>query len=601
MKNFQVNLEGIIDLLSSSLYSSKNVFVRELLQNAVDAITARQLTEEKFLPRVEVSYISDEEEPTIIFDDNGIGLNEDEVINFLTQIGASSKRGEDVDRSSFIGQFGIGLLSCFMVTDKIVMTTQSIKADYALRWTGEADGTYHYERIDKKEEPGTTVYIKLKEQDAYQFTAYSVAELLKQYGGLLPYPIRFNDDLDSPITLNYESNPLGKTFSDHTTEQQQLLEFGLEQFGQHFLAAIPLTMPSGETQGVAYVRPVSHVSDQLEDKVFLKGMLVSEKVDNILPRWAFFLKAVINTTKLQPTASRERFYQNEELEFTRKRIGKLIRNQLMRWSEEQPILLKKVIEVHQRAIKEMAEEDSDFLKIVWPYLRFPTTKGQLTLPEVRKNNPVIKYIYELEVYQQIRSFAGAHDITIIKTRYGNDMTLLRLIERIHPDWTIEELDIQDLFEELEELTKEEKAYVHEFDKKTQSILQEFGCEITIRKFEPDQVPTICYLEPNARMDRTADYDSANLPDLWKDIMKMVHSTSVSKQATLCLNFNNPSIQRLINVQDDRLLNLNIRFLYFQALLLGNYTLSQKEMALFSQSITEMIDLYEPDQKPFPFL
>ena len=82
---------------------------------------------------------------------------------------------------------------------------------------------------------------------------------------------------------------------------------------------------------------------------------------------------------------------------------------------------------------------------------------------------------------------------------------------------------------------------------------------------------------------------------------MVQSTSVSKQATLCLNFNNPSIQRLINVQDDRLLNLNMRFLYFQALLLGNYTLSQKEMALFSQSITEMIDLYEPDQKPFPFL
>src|SRR5581483_4790075 len=111
---FQVNLKGIITLLSDNLYSGPRVYVRELLQNAVDAIHARTIAEPGFAGgRIEIE-VNDGEVPTVVVQDNGVGLSEDEVHQFLATIGESSKRDDlGKARTDFIGQFGIGLLSCF--------------------------------------------------------------------------------------------------------------------------------------------------------------------------------------------------------------------------------------------------------------------------------------------------------------------------------------------------------------------------------------------------------------------------------------------------------------------------------------------------------
>jgi len=123
---FQVDLRGIIEILSEHLYSGPEVFVRELLQNGVDAITARQQLEgQAFQPAVRLELSASEDGvPVLIFSDNGVGLLEAEVHQFLATIGKSSKRlvGErGTGSSDFIGQFGIGLLSCFVVSNEIVM------------------------------------------------------------------------------------------------------------------------------------------------------------------------------------------------------------------------------------------------------------------------------------------------------------------------------------------------------------------------------------------------------------------------------------------------------------------------------------------------
>ncbi len=594
MKIFQVHLEGLIDLLSNHLYSSNEVFLRELLQNAMDAITARKLQEPDCTPSVEVSYIhgSEEHPPTLLFEDAGVGLTEEEVQDFLTKIGASIKRRKDLDHHAFIGQFGIGLLSCFMVTRRIVMTTQSVKADYGLEWVGEEDGTYHYKKIAQRNSPGTSVYIQLKAELEHRFSPKRVKELLQHYGGLLNFPIYFQEEGQERVLLNYEHNPLEKEFGDFEQEQEALLEFGLEQFGEHFIAAIPLHLPSGDTKGVAFVRKKAHISGQPADKVYLKGMLVSDKIDNILPRWAFFLKSIVHTNRLQPTASRERFYQNEALTKTRNQLGRIIRNTLMQWQKTQPVILKKVIEAHERSIKEMAEEDDKFFKIVLPYLSFPTTRGRLSLPAIRRINPKIHYIYELETYQQVRSFAGAQDMLIVKTRYDNDMSLINKVRALYPDWDFKEMEVQDIFDQLQLLEPAEKKTVANFLKVAEEELLSLRCDVMIRKFEPTHIPTICYLEPGARLDRTSDLDSDNLPDTWLSLQKKLSVMNLSSQATLCINYRNPTIQRLLNIPSTELMALYIRYLYFQAILLGNYSLTKKELQMFSQGLMEMIDLHE---------
>ncbi len=118
------------------------------------------------------------------------------------------------------------------------------------------------------------------------------------------------------------------------------------------------------------------------------------------------------------------------------------------------------------------------------------------------------------------------------------------------------------------------------------------CDVMIRKFEPKHIPTICYLQPGARLDRTSDMDSDNLPETWLSIQKKLSVMSVTAQATLCINYWNPTIQRLLKMQHQELLALYIRYLYFQAILLGNYSLTKTELKMFSQGLMEMIDLHE---------
>ena len=118
---FQVNLKGMIALLSEHIYSNPNTFVRELLQNCVDAITALRNIDENYKGRIDVFL---NEDKTVVFRDNGIGLKEEEVYRFLTVIGESSKR-DTPDADDFIGRFGIGLLSCFVVTNEITVESRS--------------------------------------------------------------------------------------------------------------------------------------------------------------------------------------------------------------------------------------------------------------------------------------------------------------------------------------------------------------------------------------------------------------------------------------------------------------------------------------------
>ena len=148
---FKVNLGGMIEILSDHLYSSPDVYIRELLQNAVDAITGlkqweeqtNQQTADKGSITLEIT-----EKKQLIFSDNGQGLTEEEIHQFLSIIGQSSKRNLEQLESDYIGRFGIGLLSCFMVTDEITMITKSCKQENApvLKWCGKPDGTYTIEQ-----------------------------------------------------------------------------------------------------------------------------------------------------------------------------------------------------------------------------------------------------------------------------------------------------------------------------------------------------------------------------------------------------------------------------------------------------------------------
>lgn len=158
-RTFQVDLRGLVDLLSHHLYSSPRVYLRELLQNAVDALTARHAVE----PHGDFGIRLYADGTVVRVEDDGVGLTEADVHSFLATIGRSSKRAEQVaeQRADFIGQFGIGLLSCFLVADEIHVVSRSARTPDApaVEWRGRGDGSYTVRTLpaSARPRPGTTV------------------------------------------------------------------------------------------------------------------------------------------------------------------------------------------------------------------------------------------------------------------------------------------------------------------------------------------------------------------------------------------------------------------------------------------------------------
>ncbi|TMR09671.1 HSP90 family protein, partial [Nonomuraea turkmeniaca] len=254
---FRVDLRGVVDLLSRHLYSSPRVYVRELLQNATDAITARRAGERdgaRSPATVAIDVSTDGAGGLISVRDTGIGLTEDEVHTLLATIGRSSKRDElGFSRHEFLGQFGIGLLSGFLVADEISVETRSARGGGTVLWTGRSDGRYSVERADReRDEPGTTVTLRARHDAAEWVTERTITELAALYGALLPFEVTVNGrrtTLDAPPWQVRHASPAQR--------RHALAGHAHELFGFTPLDVVDLHVPEAGLTGVAYILPTT--------------------------------------------------------------------------------------------------------------------------------------------------------------------------------------------------------------------------------------------------------------------------------------------------------------------------------------------------------
>lgn len=584
--NFQVNLEGIISLLSDHLYSAPKVFIRELLQNATDAITARKQLEPEFEGEVNIQIVGCEN-PTLTFEDNGIGLTEEEVHLFLSNIGASTKRENGLGREDFIGQFGIGLLACFMVTDEIVLITRSAKGGPALEWRGKEDGTFITRILSKDYKPGTKVYLKSKPKTKHLFQENKVEKLLKHYGDLLPYPVLLTGSDEVPRQINHGIAPFEKPFDDTDEAREALLSFGEKEFNEEFLTSIPLRTSSNKSAGVAYVlKKTPSLANKPENKVYLKRMLLSDENRDILPDWSFFVKAIINTNELRPTASREAFYQDDKLARVRKQMGRCIRNYLVQLHQTDSALLEQIIEVHKIPMKMLAKDDEDLYRIIIHYLRFPSTVGMVTIREYMQHSDVLYHLPDLEAFEKVKNIAKAHGMAIINSRYDFDAKLLEKLPTIYEEMQVAQTDTQDLLKHLETLSEEEIAMVQPLLAIAEEELAGFRCKAIARKFEPVEIPSLHYMDNLLKFERYAERVKNELPSLWGNLLNGIANGIGS--ATICFNCNNRLVQQLSRMNDPDILRHYVRLLYIQALLLGNYQLSNDELKLLTDGLSGLL-------------
>lgn len=583
--NFKVDLKGIIRLLSDNLYSSEKVFLRELLQNSVDAIDARRKTEPEFKEgRINVYYRKKNDGALLIFEDNGIGLNKEEIHSFLSVIGQSSKRSAEV-RSSFIGQFGIGLLSCFLASNEIKVLTRSVSEEKGYQWIGKSDGSYVITALRKDIPVGTQVHLELTGRKYEVFTEQEIMDDLAEYGYMLLTPVYFKGEEQEKV-LNRNFIPWRQSFS----VSDEILGFGEQLFGETFLDVIPL---NGEgIKGYAFISTrQTSAGAFVRHKIYLKNMFVTEDGQNIVPKWAFFVRCVLNAEDLTPTASRESFIKDQKLFHVRSQIEKCIFDYFVTLSQYDVRKLKQLTSIHNVAIKSLVVENDQIFKLFFPFLTFPTSRGVMTgfqIVDASRKVPV-NYTAGVDDFRRVCPLLEGTNSLLVNGGYIYDASILQRLPRYYKNVRVKVFDENSYETLLEEPPTDFRDKMSYFIECAREALQPFQCKVSLKSFSPNPLQALYVQGEEDFLSEAMDAES--LSGFFEGFD--LGGEGEAGGSSLYLNSNNSFIRSLGQVRNQDFIKVIIQVIYIQALLAGHYTLDGKKMEVMNKSLQRLMEYAMP--------
>lgn len=627
---FQVNLGGMIEILSDHLYSSPDVYIRELLQNGVDAITARTIWERETAGKATADQnktadqgvdadhnttasqgtivLEIEEGSRLVFSDNGQGLTEDEIHQFLAVIGESSKRNPKNGRirTDYIGRFGIGLLSCFMVSDEIRMRTKSCKGNSpVLEWTGKPDGTYTIRELPQSSledsDPisqtqtaagrgmnmavGTQVILEAKPGREDYFTEKVIRKLLVYYGLLLPFPV-----IVRIHGREEQINPSYLPWDGRETNKQELLLFGQMMFEEQFLDCVPLRSEKGNVSGVAYIvkYPVLP-SARGSHRIYLKNMLLTEKGDNLIPDWAVFTKCIINATDLRPTASREGFYVDEVLDEAREAIEDALIGYIADMAENNKELFDTFFRIHRLTLMSLALATPKLFGILVDYCEFETTRGIQSGYDLRSCGKPLVYAPTEAKYKQLSQLFFAQDKLLINVSYVHSLELLSRMGQVYDlevhavdDWSVDDL--------MQDLSPDDQDESFAFQKAANRILKAYDCRAELKYFSPYNQPTFYMMDEKILLKRQITASRSQADSMFFQMLDAFAAEIPSDTAAvLYFNYNNPLVKKLAAVESEPDLKLLVEILYVQALQIGGFVLHNNELGMLNRNILTLME------------
>ncbi len=578
---FQVNLKGMIELLSEHIYSAPNVFVRELLQNGVDAATARRTIDETHEGIINVYVEKEDGKPCIIFEDNGIGLTEDEVHQFLSVIGQSSKR-DDFNEKDYIGRFGIGMLSCLVVSHEIVVETRSLIKGTSVCWRGRADGTYTVQTIDNMEQPGTRVILSPKKEWLPLFEIGELKKNILYFGSALPVTVNLITGENSEKIVDKLPLWLKKDVS-----KEELLEYGKTVFNVKFLDVFPLRSEAGEIEGLAYIIPYKvQFTGAKQHKIYLKRMFLCERVSGLLPEWSSFVKCIINTNTLRPTASRESLMDDNLLKQAKKELSGCFKDYLKTLMLTDVKTLGEIIRVHHIYIKALAVDDNELLKLFIDYIPFETNKGYMPFLSLKTYNDVIYYTPSLDDFRQIRRIAGSQGKTVINAAYTFETDLIQKVKIIFPEIRIEKITPKDIIDTLGHVEISDDERYQQFEKKANELLKPFYCRVQFKQFDPVDTPAIYVANDEAMSNKNLQSLSKSSNPFASTLHNFIKKED--NMPTLCFNRDNELVKNLVQVDDKVMFDAVLHIMYVQALMLGGYPVDKKEMTVFNDALYQLL-------------
>lgn len=616
---FQTEVKHLLHLMIHSLYSNKEIFLRELISNgsdAVDKLRFKALSDEALYEGdsdLKIRIAFDPEQHTITITDNGIGMTRTEVQEHIGTIAKSGTKqffealtGEQAKDSELIGQFGVGFYSAFIVADKVTLTTRKAGSDKSegVRWESAGEGDYTLETVEKTQR-GTEIVLHLKESEYEFLDAYRIRSIVRKFSDHIALPIVMDkqvmppmddaeDDVEGdnteakPVIANVEEETINSASALWTKARQDISEEDYSAFYKHVSHDYqePLVHVHSKVEGTNEYTLLLYVPSRAPFdmwdreakhgvKLYIRKVFITDDAEQLMPRYLRFVKGIIDTNSLPLNVSREILQQSKQISTIKAGAVKKVLGMLEGMAKNDPEKYATFWAQFGAVIKEGPIEDHANKDRVSKLLRFASTHTNTDKQDVSFEDYVgrMKEGQEKIYYVTGETFAAAKNSPHLEIFRKKGIEVLLLSDRID-EWLVSHLDE---FEDkhLESVAKgnldlgklgdeEDQTNQEEVSKDFESVLKQ------IKEVLGDKVSDVKLshrlTESPACLVADVYGMSLNMERIMKEAGQMMGGMGMGKKPIFEINPNHPLVVRMKAEQDDMRFGDLTHILFDQAIL-----------------------------------
>ncbi|MES9813339.1 MAG: molecular chaperone HtpG [Candidatus Thiodiazotropha sp.] len=582
--DFQAEVSQVLNLVIRSLYSNKEIFLRELVSNASDAaekLRFEALTDEALFeedPELKVRVTLDKEAGTVTISDNGIGMSRQEVAETIGTIASSGTRkffeamsGDQTKDSELIGQFGVGFYSAFIVADKVTLLTRraGLGQEHGVRWESDGEGSFTIENVDKATR-GTDVVLHLREDEKEFLEGYRLRSIISKFSDHITIPVEmekehYGEDEEKPETAEFER--VNKGTALWMRNRSDISEEEYHEFYKHVSHDFenPLTHVHNKVEGNNEYTALLYIPqrapfdlwdrDQKHGvKLFVRRVFIMDEADKLMPRYLRFVKGVVDSDDLPLNVSREILQHNRKIDTIRQANVKRIMSALEKLAESDKEKYQTFWDEFGKVMKEGPAEDYANRDRIAGLLRFATTHNETD----EQNVSLADYVSRMQegqdkiYYITADSPAAARFSPHLEVLKKKGVEVLLLSDRVD-EWLVTSLtefegkqlqsvakgalDLGELEDKEEKESSEKQSEEHkELLQRMQDVLGEAAKEIRISQRLTDS-PACLVVEEHDM--------SANLAR----VLKSVGQDAPQTKPIMEINAEHPLVERLEGEQD----------------------------------------------------
>ena len=630
---FQTEVNQLLHLIIHSLYSNKEIFLRELVSNASDAldklkyltVSDAALKNLQFNPRIDISFNENAATPTLTIRDTGIGMNDEDIKNNLGTIARSGTKAfleqlaaEDKKDSNLIGQFGVGFYSAFMVASKIEVVSKKAGENTVWKWISDGKGEYELEQTDDSAFPliddipeganGTCITLYLNNEDSEFASRWKIEDIIKRYSDHIAFPIYLHyihkeyDDKGNEKSQAAKSEQINDASALWQKPKSELKDEDYKNFYKSLShdSTDPLLYIHTKAEGTQeyttlfYVPAKApfdmyHADYKPGVKLFVKRVFITEDEKELLPVYLRFVRGIIDSEDLPLNVSRELLQQNRILNNIRSASVKKLLGEFKKLSENDKEKYETFIAEYNRPLKEGLYSDYEHRDELLELIRFRTTNGENTwtsladyVQRMKEGQKAIYYITggdekALRQSPHLEAYKAKGLEVLIMPDEIDDIVIPSVGK--YKDWELKAANRAGSDEELstDEEKKEAKQKEKDFKPIVEKIKNALGDavkEVRLSKRLADSPSCIVVDEndPSLQMERMMRAMGQQLRGEVKPILE--------------INAEHPILQRLKDTDDETFIADTAFVLLDQALLLEGSTL--KDTADFVKRLNKLL-------------